>query len=43
MRCQLNGVSKVVMTKNDFTSAINDGEFKFDTKKKNRIGFGVGE
>lgn len=41
MRCQLNGLSKVVMTKNDFTSAINDGEFKFDTQKKNRIGFGV--
>lgn len=39
MRCQLNKIKDVVVTKADFERAIGDKEFIFETKKRNRIGF----
>ena len=39
MRCQLNKISTVVLTKDDFERSIGDKEFKFIMKKKNKIGF----
>lgn len=39
MRCQLNKVGNVVLTRDDFERSIADKEFKFIMKKKNKIGF----
>lgn len=41
MRCQLNGISKIELTKDDFSRAILDSEFKFEGENKNKIGFRV--
>lgn len=39
MRCQLEKAEKVTLTKDDFDRAVADKEFKFNEKKKSRLGF----
>lgn len=39
LRCQLEGKSEVVLTRDDFERASNDNEFSKQEKKRSRIGF----
>ncbi|MBQ3220710.1 MAG: AAA family ATPase [Clostridia bacterium] len=39
MRCQLEKAEKISLTKDDFDRAVADKEFKFNEKKKSRLGF----
>ena len=39
MRCQLEKISKIVLTKDDFDRSISDKEFCFLVEKKSKIGF----
>ena len=39
MRCQLTGVGKITLTKEDFDRAAGDKEFRFTVKKKSKLGF----
>ncbi len=41
MRCQLNKIGNVIITKGDFERATSDKEFTVIMKKKNRIGFAL--
>ena len=41
MRCQLSGVSRVVLTREDFEQASTDKEFSDTIPKKTRIGFNI--
>lgn len=39
MRCQLEKLKEITLTKDDFERSVADKEFKFNEKKKNRLGF----
>ncbi len=39
LRCELNKVTEVTLTKDDFEAAIKDKEFAFNTSKRIKIGF----
>ena len=39
MRCQLEKLDTITLTKEDFERSVADKEFKFNEKKKNRLGF----
>lgn len=39
MRCQLEKKKNITLTKDDFERSVADKEFKFNEKKKNRLGF----
>ena len=39
MRCQLEKLDEITLTKDDFERSVADKEFKFNEKKKNRLGF----
>ena len=39
MRCQLEKLDKITLTKDDFERSVADKEFKFNEKKKTRLGF----